>query len=270
VTHSVRDSAAILDAVHGPGPGDPYVAPPPERPYLDEVGAEVEPLRIGLMTGAPTGSFEVHPDCVAAAESAGKLLESLGHTVEVSHPPALDDPDYVDRFIGRWVANVAATLMYWELRTGEKVTPESVEPTTWALAEAGRKITAAQLMGIVAYQQGSARAAAAWWASGFDLLLTPTLGEPPPPLGEFKPTADDPTAPMQRAVPFGGFTAAWNVTGQPAISLPLHWNEQGLPIGIQLVAEYGGEDLLLRLAAQMEEAQPWAGRTPPVFAAAPA
>ena len=270
LTRSVRDAAAILDAVHGPGPGDPYVAPPPGRPYLEEVGAEVEKLRIGLLTHAPGGTFEVHPDCVTAAESAGKLLESLGHSVELSYPGALDDPDYAERFIGRWVVNVAGTLKYWSMRIGREITPEDVEPTTWALAEGGRQLSGVDLLGILAYQQGSTRAAAAWWESGFDLLLSPTLGEPPVPLGEFKPTAEDPTAPMQRAVPTGSFTAAWNVTGQPGISLPLHWNDAGLPIGVQLIAPFGCEDLLLRLAAQLEEAQPWAHRTPPVFAGAPA
>jgi amidase len=270
LTRSVRDCAAILDAVHGPGPGDPYVAPPPDRPYLDEVGAEVGEFRIGVMTDAPAGAFEVHPDCVAAAESAGELLESLGHGVEASHPPALEDSDYVDRFIGRWVAIVAANLAYWSHRIGRELTADDVEPTTWALAEDGKGVSAVELMGILAYQQGSARAAAEWWESGFDLLLTPTLGEPPPPLGQFEPSPDDPTAPLQRAVPTGGFTAIWNATGQPAISLPLDWNDQGLPVGVQLVAPYGREDLLLRVAAQLEEASPWADRTPAVFAATPA
>jgi amidase len=270
VTRSVRDCAAILDAVHGPGPGDPYVAPPPDRPYVEEVGADVGELRIGLMTTAPADAFETHPDCIEAAEGAGELLQSLGHGVEASYPSVLDDGDYVERFIGRWVAIVAANMHYWSLRVGRELTPEDVEPATWALAEGGKHVSAVDLMGILAYQQASARAAAEWWESGFDLLLTPTLGEPPPPLGQFQPTDDDPTAPLQRAVPTGGFTAAWNATGQPAISLPLHWNDDGLPIGVQLVAPYGDEDLLLRVAAQLEEAQPWADRTPTVFAATPA
>jgi amidase len=270
LARSVRDCAALLDAVHGPGPGDPYVAPPPERPYIEEVGAEVGELRIGVMTIAPAAAFETDPDCVAAATAAGELLESLGHGVEVSHPDALEDESYVERFIGRWVAIVAANLAYWSHVIGRELTPDDVEASTWALGEGGKGVSAADLMGILAYQQGSARAAAAWWESGFDLLLTPTLGEPPPPLGQFKPNPEDPTAPLERAVPTGGFTAAWNVTGQPAISLPLHWNDDGLPIGVQLVAPYGREDVLLRVAAQLEEASPWADRTPDVFAATPA
>jgi amidase len=270
VTRSVRDSAAILDATHGDGLGDPYTAPAPERPYAQELGAEVGRLRVGLMTAAPANEFETHPDCVAAAVSAAVLLESLGHGVEESHPEALDDPDYIERFIGRWCTGIAASLEYWSMKTGTPVTADGVEASTWQLAEIGRALSAVQLMGIVGYQQGVTRAAAAWWESGFDLLLTPTLGEPPPALGSFLADPDDPRAVLQRAIPTAGFTAFWNAAGQPAISLPLHWNDDGLPIGVQLVAAYGREDLLLAVAAQLEQARPWAERTPPVFAGAPA
>jgi amidase len=270
VTRTVRDSAAILDATHGPGPGDPYVAPPPVRPYRDELETDPGRLRIGVMTTAPTDEFVVDPDCVAAAEGAGELLESLGHSVEVSHPGALEDPAYIERFIARWCVAVASNLEYWSLKTGERVSAEGVEASTWALGEIARRIGATDLLGIIAYQQGSARAAAEWWEGGFDLLLTPTLGEPPPPLGSFGFDPEQPEGFLRRAVPTAGFTAYWNATGQPAISLPLHWSDEGLPIGVQLVAAYGDEGLLLRLAAQLEQARPWADRTPPVFAGAPA
>ena len=270
VTRSVRDSAAILDATHGAGPGDPYVAPPPERPYLDELTTDPGKLRIGIMTAAPAEQFEVHPDCVAAAEGAGELLESLGHAIEVSHPEALDDADYIDRFIARWCVAIASNLDYWSLKSGKPLTADGVEPGTWALGEIGRSVRATDLLGIIAYQQGSARMAAGWWEAGFDLLLTPTLGEPPPPLGSFGFDPDEPDGFLRRAAPTAGFTAYWNATGQPAISLPLHWSDDGLPIGVQLVAAYGDEGLLLRLAAQLEQARPWADRTPPVFAGAPA
>jgi len=270
VTRSVRDSAAILDATHGPGPGDPYVAPPPERPYLDELTTEPGRLRIGIMTTAPAGQFEVDPDCVAAAEGAGELLESIGHVVDVSHPEALDDPDYIERFVGRWCVAIASNIEYWSLKSGKPLTAESVEAGTWALGEIGRGVSATDLLGIMAYQQGSARSAAGWWEAGFDLLLTPTLGEPPPPLGSFGFDPDDPEAFLRRAIPTAGFTAYWNATGQPAISLPLHWSDDGLPIGVQLVGAYGDEGLLLRVAAQLEQARPWADRRPPVSAAATA
>jgi amidase len=270
LTRSVRDCAAILDVTHGAAPGDPYTAPPPDRPYGDELAADAGRLRVGVMASAPASLFEVHPDCVGAAEAAGELLESLGHGVETSHPEALDDPDYIDRFIARWCAGIAVTLDYWGLKTGKPVGPEGVEASTWALAEAGREVSAVDLLGVLAYQQGSARDVAAWWEGGFDLLLTPTMGEPPTPLGAFAPDPADPASVLRRSVPTAGFTAYWNATGQPAISLPLHWSDEGLPIGIQLVAPYGREDLLIRVAAQLEKARPWAERRPPVFAAAAA
>jgi amidase len=270
VTRSVRDSAAILDATHGTGPGDPYVAPPPERPYVDELGTDPGGLRVGVMTSAPARLFEVHPDCVAAAEDAAELLASLGHGVEAAHPDSLDAPEFVELFIARWAIAIASNLEYWSLKSGERVTAEGVEASTWALGEIGRRVSAAELLGIIAYQQRSARTAAAWWESGFDLLLTPTLGEPPPPLGSFPFDPAEPEGFLRRAVPTAAFTAFWNATGQPAISLPLYGSDEGLPIGTQLVASYGDEGLLIRVAAQLEQARPWAQRTPPVFAGAAA
>src|SRR5437773_2211178 len=124
---SVRDTAAILDAVHGPATGDPYVAPPPERPYLEEVGRDPGRLRVGLRTAAPGGQFETHPDCVTAVEAAGTLLESLGHFVEESAPDAIDDPEYIERFIARWLAGIGFDVDYWTRKTGREVTADGVE-----------------------------------------------------------------------------------------------------------------------------------------------
>ncbi len=264
VARSVRDSARILDSIAGEAPGDPYVAPTPSRPYLEEVGADPGRLRVGLMTSAPAGQFEVHPDCVAAAEATAKLLESLGHAVETSHPAALDDRDYTERFIQRWTAGIAWNLDYWSRKTGKPVTEDGVEASTWALAEMGRSFSGAQYLSALEYQQRAARDAAAWWAQGFDLLLTPTMGEPPTPLGAFAADPENPAAPLFRCIPTAAFTAFWNTSGQPGISLPLHWNDDGLPIGTQFVAAYGRENLLIRLAAQLEEAQPWSDRWPVV------
>jgi amidase len=259
---SVRDTAAILDAVRGPAAGDPYVAPPPARPYLEEVGAEPGRLRVGLRSTAPSGQFETHPDCVAAVQDAGRLLESLGHGVEESSPSSLDDPTSVERFIGRWAAGIAFDLDHWARKTDREVTADDVEASTWALAQAARSLTAPDYLSALEYQQRSAREAASWWASGLDLLLTPTMGEPPTRLGEFAPDPENPTAPLLRSVAPAGFAGYWNTTGQPAISLPLHWSDDGLPIGVQLVAQLGREDLLIRVAAQLEEARPWADRLP--------
>jgi amidase len=265
VTRSVRDTAAVLDAVAGPMPGDPYVAPPPDRPFAAEVGAAPGRLRIGLMARAPGGAATVHADCAAAVADAGRLLESLGHVVEESHPAALDEHEFL-QFFGEVVASwVAWELDDWGVRTGRPLGPDDVEPVNRALAEMGRGLAASRYIAAVRWLQAHTRRVAAWWAGGFDLLLTPTLAEPPPPLGEFS-SPDDPWRGYVRSVPFAIFTSPFNTTGQPAISLPLFWNDRGLPIGLQLVAAYGREDLLLRIAAQLEAARPWAGRRPRVFA----
>lgn len=266
VTRSVRDTAAVLDATHGMEPGDPFTAPTPTRPFLDEVGADPGSLRIGVMTEAPMGSVAVHADCVEATEAAGRLLETLGHRLEASHPKALDDPEYTGHFITNWASGAAWNLDYWSRRTGTEVTEADVEPLTWALAELGRSTTAPQWLWSREWLQANSRDVAAWWADGFDLLLTPTIAEPPPPLGTFDSPPDNPLHGLFRAAEIVPFTPPFNVTGQPAISLPLHWNADGLPIGVQLVAAFGREDLLLRVAAQLETAQPWAPRRPPVHA----
>jgi amidase len=270
VSRSVRDTAAVLEwtCAETP-PGEPYFAPPRERPYTEEVGADPGPLRIGLMTSAPGGQVETHPDCVAAAEEAGRTLESLGHSVEPSYPLALDDPGYIENFLVRWTAAVAAGLDFWSMRTGKQIGPDDVEPLTWALAEQGRSRSGADYLMAVGYAQFVTRAVAQWWQE-FDLLVTPTMAAPPAVIGTMGSGAEDdePTMPIVRAIPYATFTAGFNATGQPAISLPLHWGEDGLPIGVQLVGDLGREDLLIRVASQLEQARPWAERRPPVFAAA--
>jgi len=266
VTRSVRDSAAVLDAVHGPMPGDPYTAPPPVRPFADDVGADPGRLRVGILTVAPGGTADTHPDCIAATEDAGRLLESLGHTVEDSAPPNLDDPEYVAQFITLWASGQAWNLDHWKRVTGKPIGQDDVEPLTWALADMGRSYTGADLLSCQEWLQGMTRKITGWWADGFDLLLTPTIAEPPPPLGEFGSPPDNPLQGVFRAAALVPFTPLFNVTGQPAVSLPLAWNDAGLPIGAQLVAAYGREDVLLRVASQLESARPWADRLPPVHA----
>jgi amidase len=266
VSKSVRDTAAILEAVHGPAPGDPYVAPPPSRPYTEEVGADPGKLRIGLLT-EPLIEAEPNEVVAEAARDAARLLESLGHTIEESHPTGFEDFDVLDTFFTRWMAGQAATLDQLGTVVGREIGPGDVEPLTWALAEEGRRRTAAQYITAVGQHQLISRMIAAWFESGFDLLLTPTLGEPPPPLGSFDDSGEDPVAALMRGVQTATFTATFNVTGQPAISLPLQWSEDGLPIGVQLVARFGEEDLLLRVASQLEEARPWVDRVPAVVVA---
>jgi amidase len=267
VSRSVRDTAALLEAVHGPAAGDPYAAPPPLRPYTEEVGADPGKLRIALWTETVIDQ-DADPEVVAAARSAAKALEGCGHEVEEPDLGALRGMPIVEPFLTRWAAGQAQALDQLGLVTGNVIGPEDVEPLTWALAEIGRKRSAGEYLEAVGQHQVMSRMLAGIHESGFDLLLTPTLGEPPPPLGTFDDSGPEPMAAFERAFLDGCFTAAFNATGQPAISLPLHWSEDGLPVGIQLVAPLGREDLLLRVAAQLEQAVPWADRTAPVFATA--
>jgi amidase len=267
VSRSVRDTAALLEAVHGPAPGDPYVAPPPLRPYSEEVGADPGELRIALWTET-TIERDADPETVAAARGAAKTLEGLGHAVEEPDLATIRNVDLVQPFLVRWAAGQAAVLDQLGTVTGNVIGPDDVEPLSWALAEVGRRHSAGEYLTAVGQHQVMSRMFAGIHESGFDLLLSPTMGEPPPPLGSFDDSGPEPMAAFERAFIDGCYTAAFNATGQPAISLPLHWSEDGLPIGVQLVAPLGREDLLLRVAAQLEQAVPWADRTPPLFAAA--
>jgi len=264
VTHTVRDSAALLDVVAGPLPGDPYMAPPPARPFLHEVGAPPGRLRVGVLATQPSGQ-PIHPECAAAAREAGKLFQSLGHAVSESHPVALDDHEALRQTILVVSAWTARDLDYWSERTGRPIGEADVEPMIWALAEMGRPISAADYIRSATLMQLWARRIASWWTE-FDLLVTPTIPDPPPPLGEFDAQPDAPLAGFARGGHFVMFTMPYNVTGQPAVSLPLAWSRDGLPLGVQLVAAYGREDLLFRVAAQLEEARSWRERRPPLHA----
>jgi amidase len=266
VSRSVRDTAALLEAVHGPAPGDPYVAPPPLRPYTEEVGADPGKLRIALWTETLIEQ-DADPEVVAAARAGAKILEGLGHEIEEPDMSALQSLDLVEPFLVRWAAGQAQALEQLGTVAGQPIGREDVEPLTWALAEIGRNRSAGEYLEAVGQHQVLSRMIAAVYESGVDLLLTPTLGEPPPPLGSFDDSGPDPMEAFERAFLSGCFTAAFNATGQPAISLPLHWSKDDLPIGVQLVAPLGREDVLLRVASQLEQAMPWGDRTPPTFAA---
>jgi amidase len=264
VTRSVRDSANILDVTAGPVPGDPYWAPPRRGPsYAAAVATVPAPLRIAVMTASPTGS-DVHPDCVAATQAAATLCESLGHRVEVA-ALAVDGDSFVADFINVWAAGNAWAIGDWEHRLGRAVTEEEVEPLSWGLITMGRALNGGQYLAALQGLQRATRQIAAYF-EGIDVLLTPTIGEPPAPLGTFDSPPGEPLAGLFRAAAYVPFTPPFNVTGQPAISLPLHWNQAGLPIGVQFVGRFGDEETLLSLAGQLEEAAPWADRRPPVSA----
>ncbi|MFN8017214.1 MAG: amidase [Acidimicrobiales bacterium] len=262
VTRSVRDTAALLDAVHGPGVGDPYWAPPPTGPYLALLDADPAPLRIGWTDASFDGATEVDPQVAAAVARTAELLESLGHRVERAAPDGLADPSITEHFIVAYGAWVAAELEHLGALVGAEPTPDGFEAGTWAIAEAGRSVTAAQYLAALDGLHASTRRTVAWWAGGFNLLLTPTVPELPPTLGQFGSPPENPLHGTFRSAITVAFTAPFNITGQPAISLPLHQSVEGLPIGIQLVAAPAREDLLVSIAGQLERAVPWADRRP--------
>jgi amidase len=265
VTRSVRDTAAILDAIAGPMPGDPYAAPTPLRPFREEVGADPGRLRIGFLAAMPAGVGTLHADCAAAAQDVARLLESLGHQLEETYPNALEDVEPIRQSFLTVVSSwTAAEIDGWSERTGKPIGAGDVEPGTWGLVELGRTVSAPRYIAARNWINGFTRRMASWWTDGFDILLTPTIGEPPPAIGELAPDPENPLAMADRLLSIMPFTPPLNMTGQPAISLPLVWNGAGLPIGVQLVGPYGGEDLLIRIASQLEEAHPWKERRPPV------
>ena len=266
VSRSVRDTAGVLDAIAGTMPGDPYAAPPQRRPFAQEVAANPGRLRIGIMKQSPAGGAPLHADCSAAVADVARLLESLGHTVEESHPAALDEKEHNEHFTDVVACHAAETLEEMGRLAGKTIAQQDVELWTWTFAERGRRLSAGRYLAAIGWLQVWTRRVAQLWADGFDLLLTPTIAEPPPPLGTLVATADNPTRGWERLLALIQFTPPYNVTGQPAISLPLHWNAAGLPIGTQLVAAFGREDLLIQVAAQLEQARPWKDRRPAIHA----
>jgi amidase len=264
VTRSVRDSAAILDAVAGPVPGDPYWAPPMRgASFAAAVATAPTGLRIAVMTASPTGS-PVHADCVRATEQTAALCESLGHHLEEATLD-VDGDAFTEHFINVWAAGNAWTLLDWEKRVGRTAGEEDVEPLTWSLVEIGRSLDSGRYLQSLQELQKITRQIAQYF-EGIDVLLTPTLGEPPAPLGTFDSPPGESLTGLFRAAAYVPFTPPFNVTGQPGISLPLHWSKEGLPIGVQFVGRFGDEETLLSLAGQLEQAAPWADRRPPVSA----
>ena len=264
LTRSVRDTALVLDAIRAPFAGQPVVAPAPARPYVDEMGADPGRLRIGLLVHNPLGTGPVDPEVVAATEAAARLCESLGHAVEQEYPKLIEDPALVGDFTAIWDGDLIDQIAEAEHEVGRTATDDDFEPLTLAMAEHGREL-GAQALYHARHAIERVSYAVAPWFDEFDLLLTPTLAEPPVPLGTFV-NDEAPILGFIRAAQFAPFCAGFNMTGQPAISLPLGTSSAGLPIGAHFVAGYGREDLLIRLAAQLEAAAPWADRIPAIHA----
>jgi len=259
VSRTVRDTAAALDCMAGPEPGDPYAAPSLLRPLTQEVGADPGRLRIGFLDHPARPDTVADPTVAAAVTSTAKLLVELGHHVEAAHPDAFGDPDLPAHYGMVVSSSMAAEANRWSDLLGIPIDESVLEPMTALSVGYGRSAMATDLAATVAWMHSYQRRIASWW-SDFDILLTPVLNGPPPPIGWF----DDLTTSYARIGELLQYTAQFNLSGQPAISLPLHSSEDGLPIGVQLVGGYGREDVLVRLAAQLEQAQPWAHRHPPL------
>jgi amidase len=279
LTRSVRDSARLLDATHGPAVGAAYRPAPPVRPYAEEVGAPPGRLRIAYTTAPLLDDHPMEPECVGAVESAARLCAELGHEVTEARPP-LDIPAIVDAFITLTGAEGAFEVAESERLTGRKVGPGDVEAITWIIRVIGRKRSAAQLDEAFEVMRRTSRQVALF-LQDHDVLLSSSLAQPPWPIGDqdlssreralVKLVGRAPAGPLLAAVvkEMGGKilrpmpnTPLCNLTGQPAMSVPLHWTADNLPVGVQFIGRVEEEGLLFRLAAQLEAARPWWDRRP--------
>jgi amidase len=268
LTRTVRDSAALLDLTSGTDLGDPYYAPPKERSYLEEVNRDVAGLKIGFLISIPEGwskETQVHPDCERAVKDAAQLCESLGHIVEEVTPDQLSHPNILQIYGLVWSCLVGHIIAYWQRELGREIGQADLDPLNWDDYQAGLNITGADYLFTVEEIQRFSRKIARWHHDGgYDLLLSPTMRIPPTKLGAFESTPEDPMKWLEVTLSFNAFTRIQNLTGQPAMSVPLFWNEDNVPIGVQFAARFGDEATLFRLAAQLERARPWADRKPPI------
>jgi amidase len=260
LSRTVADTALVLDIISGYEPGDPYWAPPPSNPFSEAPAREPGKLRIALAATAPLG-IPVHEHCAAAAREAGALLESLGHEVDEAIPE-WDDEGYIDNFITIWTAGTGEEIHTYGRLYGQELDVSKLEPLTQEMLEISSGLSAVDYLRALEYLQRLARRIMRFW-NDHDVLLTPTLAQPPLPIGALRPKEGEPQMKMlENSAGFVPLTPLWNVTGQPAISLPLSMSPDGLPIGVQLVGPPAGEELLLSLAAQLETASPWRSRQP--------
>lgn len=260
---SVRDSAALLDATSAPDFGAPYVAPFKGRPYLDEIDAPHHRLRIAVLR-APLNGAPIHPDCLAAVERAATLCRELGHEVEDAIPPVSDIPAVSDAFAKLFMVAAAINLQTLEGLVGRSAGANDIEPLARVVTTLGRQVGATDYVLAQRVLQRLGREIAAF-QERHDLILSPTMALPPAAIGELVLREGDPIdAYFQRTHAFAAFTSICNATGQPAMSVPLYWTAEGVPIGVQFAARLGDEATLFRLAAELERASPWAERVPPL------
>ena len=258
LTISVRDSAALLDVSVGPELGSPYFSPLPQRPFLKEIGTEAGKLRIALVTATPGGT-PLDPECKKAVLEAAKLCENLGHSVEETALP-IDFALARGAFFAILQVSLARVLDDAATILGRPVCEQDVEPVTWATMQAGTKVASVTYSRAIAtlHQIGLAMAK---FQRSYDVILSPTLAKPPVALGLMRLSQDVPTW-SQEVMEFSPYTALYNVTGQPSMSVPLHWTPDGLPVGVMFSARFGEDATLFRFATQLERAQPWDKRRP--------
>jgi amidase len=265
LTRSVRDCAVFLDLLHGPEPGESYEIPPPDRPYLEAAASAPQNLRIALCTSSWSGT-PIEEDVLQATLAAGCRIEAMGHVVEPSSPE-FDYELFLEAQKVIWCAYEAHDCIGLARKLGREIGPDNLQATSLAVIEAGQRLSADRLVWALAQYDLLTRRIGAYM-QGFDVLVTPTACIRPEPLGTFDP--DEPGADLDRffeqLAPKETFTALFNATGMPALSLPLGWSADGLPIGVQLVARFGREDLLLGLAGALEQEYRWSDRVPPLHA----
>jgi amidase len=262
LSRTVRDSAAALDATAGAMPGDPYFPPAPARPYLQELSAPPKRLRIAFSTQNPLGGA-IHPDCVEATRQAARLCAELGHEVD-EVAPQINYEMLAQFFDTVYAAGVALSIEGAKLMTGAEPTPDKFETFTWNMYQQGTRVSAPQYLIAQVMLQQASRQFAAFFES-HDLFLTPTLGQLPLRIGAIDFMSPRTTLLDQTLTDFAAACPVYNISGQPAISLPLHWNREGLPIGVMFGARYGDEATLIALAGQLEQARPWISRKPPLW-----
>ncbi|MEW6775115.1 MAG: amidase [Bdellovibrionota bacterium] len=283
LTRSVRDSAAMLDAICGPYVGDFHYLPKPERPFLGELTQFTGRFRIAASAKPLLPSKGVHPDCLAAFEETVKLLKELGHEV-IEDAPAVDALAFGRAFVSMVGGSTALGVRNAEANTGRKAHRGDFEVQTWLARKLGEALTAGEYLLAVQSIQKMCRDVL-HFSENYDLILNPTLSKPPPKLGFLHPQgAQAVVESLAAALPVGSlvkskallddaaaqafafvpWTPVYNATGQPSMSVPLHWNKEGLPIGMMFTAKFGQEATLYRLAAQLEQARPWKDKKPPV------
>lgn len=259
LTRTVRDTAAALDVVSGRRPGDPYHSPK-RRPFMEELDADPGRLKIGLLAHDPTGLIKVDPECAMAAQRTARVLSDLGHDVTEGYPKVLDRGPWLEPFFACLAVIMRRELDWLEKEIGRPLSSNEVEADTWEFAERGRAVTGVEYAAGVDALRDHQREIESWWETdGWDLLITPTMPVLTPRIGSIAPSSEDPTASFAA---FCHFLNVFNTSGQPAISLPLHWDRDGMPVGVQLAGAHGRDDLLIRVACQLEQAMPWAERRP--------